>query len=390
MPKAIRTSDALLFVFGFALMAAFWPGIAGAATTPRWIVACLLGFAWFMMPPLPRSSCIAAGVLLTGWMALSLSWSGGFLDGVDALLKLALAVMAFSVGTQLRDLRPLFVGAAIGLAISSAVALAQAFGWHGIPSIDEAPAGLFVNRGRLGSAAALVIISLVALRVWSMPLLVAAVLPGLVLANNRAAGLALCVGLCVIPAPRHLRMVVIGISLAAAAIVLALKGIDTSASERLWIWRDTLSGVTFFGHGLGSFREIYPTYLEAFAQSWALTSAPTRPEHPHNELLWLLFEGGVPAILLACAFGIALWRASRHELRAVLAGLFVLCQFAMPLHDPATLILGAVVAGFLAGHSALSDRLACDGRGAVCAGLAAHEHCAVGRRDGDRGQALSV
>lgn len=389
MPKAIRGSDALLFVFGFALMAAFWPGIAGAATTPRWIVAGLLGFAWFAMPRSPWTMSAAIGLALLGWLLASLSWSAGALDGVDTTLKLGLAVIAFAVGLHVADLRPLFVGAAVGLAISSAVAVAQAFGWHGIPSIDDAPAGLFANRGRLGSAAALVIVGLIALRVWSLPL-IAAVLPGLVLANNRAALLGAGIGFCFIAAPRPVRMIRLAYLAAFAVGLLALRGIDTSASERLWIWRDTLSGLTFWGHGLGSFRELYPTYLDAFAQSWALTRAPTRPEHPHNELLWLLFEGGIPAILLAGAFGFALWRASSHELRAVLACLFVLGQFAMPLHDPATLIMGAVVAGFLAGSGALSARLSCPCRDPLCAGVAAFERGVVSRRDGSCGQALPV
>lgn len=320
MPRAIRWPDVLLFAFGFAMMAAYWPGIAGAATTPRWIVAGLLGFAWFVMPRAPWTLSAALGLALLGWLLASLSWSVGALDGVDTALKLGLAVIAFAVGQHVADLRPLFVGAAVGLAISSVIAIAQVLGWHGIPSIDDAPAGLFVNRGRLGSAAALVIVGLVSLRILRFDL-IAMVLPGLLLANNRAAFLALGVGICCVPAPKVVRAAIIGFAIGGAAFVLANKGIDTSASERLWIWRDTLSGVTFWGHGLGSFRELYPTYLDAFAQSWALTTAPTRPEHPHNELLWLLFEGGVPALLLAGAFALSLWRSCAHELRAVLARL---------------------------------------------------------------------
>lgn len=389
MPKAIRWSDALLFAFGFALMVAYWPGIAGAATTPRWIVAGLLGLAWFVAPRAQWTLSATLGLALLGWLLASLSWSAGALDGVDTALKLGLAVIAFAVGLHVADLRPLFVGAALGLAISSLIAIAQAYGWHGIPSIDDAPAGLFVNRGRLGSAAALVIVGLVSLRILRFDL-IAMVLPGLLLANNRAAFLALGAGLCFVPAPKAVRATVISFAAAGVAIVLAAKGIDTSASERLWIWQDTLSGVTFWGHGLGSFRELYPTYLDAFAQSWALTTAPTRPEHPHNEILWLLFEGGVPALLLASLFAASLWRSCAHQLRAVLACLFVLAQFAMPLHDPATLIVGAVVTGFLAGRGALSARIALACRDPLCEGVAAFERGVVGRRDGDRAHAVSV
>ncbi|WP_339426760.1 hypothetical protein, partial [Pseudomonas proteolytica] len=107
MPKALRWSDLLLGLFGLALMAAFWPGIAGAATTPRWIVCGLLGFAWFTMAPAPWSAPATMGALLLGWLALSLSWSAGPLDGVDTAMKLALAAIAFAVGMASCDLRPL-------------------------------------------------------------------------------------------------------------------------------------------------------------------------------------------------------------------------------------------------------------------------------------------
>lgn len=389
MPRAVRWSEVLLGAFGFALMTAYWPGIAGAATTPRWIVASLLGLAWFMLPPMPRSASATVGIVLLAWLGLSLSWSGGTLDGVDTALKLSLALMAFAVGAQLPDLRPLFAGAAIGLAVSSVVALGQAYGWHGIASIDGTPAGLFVNRDRLGAAAALVIVGLMSLKI-ARASLVLWVLPGLLLANSRGAMLAMLAGLCFVPAPKFVRAFVIGFAVAAVAAALVIKGVDLSSSERLWIWRDTISGVTFWGHGLGSFRELYPTYLDAFAQSWAMTTAPTRPEHPHNEILWMLFEGGAPALLLAGLFCVSLWSASTHAVRSVLVCLFVLCQFAMPLHDPATLILGAVVAGFLAGRGALSARLSFACRDPLCEGVAAYERGIVGLADGDRGQALSV
>lgn len=385
----VRWRDAALFAFGLALMAAFWPGIAGAATTPRWIVASLLGFAWLNLPPSPWSGPGTIGALLLGWLALSLSWSAGALDGVDIAMKLALAGIAFSVGMAIDDLRPLFAGSAIGLGICSVVAVAQALGFHAIPSIDDAPAGLFVNPGRLGAAAALVIVGLVALRMWRLELILP-VLPGFFLAGSRGAMLAMLAGLCVVPFSKRARLVAIGLALAVAAAALAVKGLDMSASERLWIWRDTLSGVTFLGHGLGSFRELYPTYLDAFAKSWTMTSAPTRPEHPHNELLWLLFEGGVPALLLAGLFCVSLWRASAHEVRSVLVCLAVLGQFAMPLQDPASLVLCAVVAGFVAGRGALSTRLSFACRDSLCEGVAAFERGSVGGANGDRGQAVPV
>lgn len=388
MPKALRWSDLLLAAFGMALMAAFWPGISGAATTPRWIVAALLCGYFFVMKPAPGSAAGTIGAFLMVWLLASLFWSQGALDGVDAAFKLSLAGVAFVAGATMDDLRPLFAGAAIGLAISSGVAVAQTLGWHGIPSIDDTPAGLFVNRDRLAAAAALAVIGGVALRQWwTVPLL----LPALVLGNSRGAWLAVALGLFVL-AKRSLFEFALFV-LALVVAVLSLRGVDIvdlAVSERIWIWRDTLSGVTFWGHGLGSFRETFPTYLDAFAKSWSMTTAPTRPEHPHNEFLWLLYEGGVPALGLAGCFSASCWRACHHSVRAVLATLFVLAQFAMPLHDPATLIVGALVAGFCAGRGALFRRLSYSCRNPLCESVAAYERGGIGRPDGDRTQPLSV
>lgn len=388
MPKALAWSDILFGIFGFALMTAFWPGISGAATTPRWIVAALLGFSWFGMARAPISLTGTIGCVLLAWLFLSVSWSAGSLDGLDAAVKLSLAGIAFVVGTEIADLRPLFVGAAIGLAISSLVAVLQVLGWHGVPSIDDTPAGLFVNRDRLAAAAALVAIGLVVFRQWALlPLL----LPALILGNSRGAWLAIAAGLFVwVKRPLWEKTIVFAGALVAVLVLKGASIVDLASSERLWIWRDTFSGVTFWGHGLGSFRELFPTYLDAFAHSWKMNAEPTRPEHPHNEFLWLLFEGGVPALLLALAFCASCWRACDHPSRAVLVGLLVLAQFAMPLHDPATLILGALVAGFVTGRGALFHRLAYDCRDSLCGSVAAYERGGVDGSDRNRQGALSV
>jgi O-antigen ligase len=388
MPKSLRWSDLGLGLFGFTLMTAFWPGISGIATTPRWAVASLLPLVWFFLPRGDRTMAHVTGMALCGWLLLSLSWTASPLDGGDAAFKIALAVSAFAVGSSIADVRPLFAGAAIGLAVSSVIAVLQAFGWHGVASIDDTPAGLFANRDRLAAAAAVVMIGCAGLQQWRLAPLM---MPALVLANSRAAWLAVGVSLFVwIKRPFWERAVVVLGLTVAVLLMRGGRGLDLATSERLWIWQDTLPALTFFGHGLGSFRELFPTYLNAFAQLWPSLSTPTRPEHPHNELLWLLFEGGVPALTLFVAFAWSCWRACAHDVRAVLVGLFVLAQFAMPLHDPATLILGAVVAGYLAGRGALFNRLSFACRDPLCAGVAAYERGAVGRGNGSSARPLSV
>lgn len=161
--------------------------------------------------------------------------------------------------------------------------------------------------------------------------------------------------------------------LAAVAVVWMLRygvdtSIDTSSGERLAIWRDTIANLTIFGHGLGSFREVFLQTASSYDfnhwQSW--------PEHPHNEWLWLAFEGGVPALGMGIAFALSLWHGvGDMSERGILACVFVLSLFAMPFHDPATLVLGALCAGFVVGCDARVRDKAVHRRIPLRAGLAA-------------------
>lgn len=366
---AFRRSDALWGLFGFALMTAYWHGISGAATTPRWIVGALLAVVLFYAPRVRMTAAHWLGIALIGWMFLSIAWNDGGtdgrLDGVANVLQLLICLVAFSVGSSFVLVIPVLVGAALGIGVNSAVAVMQWYGWHGfVETIFGGDAGLFVNADRLAAAAAMVAVGLVALpRLWVLlPLL----LPSLVLAPSRAAWLAIVAGVLVTPLPgnpwrgkspiyRVLPLSTFGIVVMIAAAMLrwATTG-ETSTGERLAIWQATITHLSFFGHGLGSFREVF---LQT-AQAYDFNHWGSRPEHPHNEFLWLAFEGGVTAVGLGLAFALSVWRRA-HDApeRGILAALFVLSVFAMPFHDPATLVLGALCAGYLArardvvGHS---------------------------------------
>jgi O-antigen ligase len=325
-------------LFGFALTVAYWPGISGAATTARWDVAALLGVAVFFLPRVRMTSVHWLGLLLVGWLILTLAWSEGQLDGVDAAEKLVMAGMAFAVGSTMLTLRPLLIGSSIGLSVSSALVIAQFFGWHGIPTTDNQLAGLFGNQDRLGAAAAIVAIGLMSTgpRWLLLPLL-----PALVLTQSRGAWLAVIVGALVMPMPRvgrFIRWFSVGIAIA----FMLHRGMDVGMTERFQIAGDTIGALNVFGHGLGSFWESFPSH----AQLFSIASAGTRPDHPHNEWLWLAYEGGLPAFVLGMLFAAAVYRESSGSERPMLAGLFVLSMFAMPFHDPCTLIVGALCAGY--------------------------------------------
>lgn len=353
-------TDRIAALFGFALMTAYWPNISGVATTPRWDVGALLGLALFFTPRVRMTATHWLGLSLLAWLFVSLFWSAGWLDGVDAAFTLTVAAVAFALGCTMTDMRAVFMGAAIGLGISSAVVIAQWFGWQGLEQYDGGPGGLFYNRDRLAAAAALVAIGTVALRVrpW---LLLPLLAPSLVLTHSRGAWLALAAGLLSFRPNWSISMWPLRIiALVAVIAIFAVRGFN--GGGRMEMWQDTLGAIEFHGHGLGSFRETYPGIAHAFD----ISHQNARPEHPHNEWLWLAYEGGIVAFALALTFAYRLFRESEDEPeRGILAGLFVLSLFAMPLHDPATVILGALCAGRVAGRAAGVRDAAVDRRSAL-------------------------
>lgn len=373
MPKAFHASDWLCGLFGFALMTAYWPGISGAVSTPRWGVAALLAVALFFAPRVRMTAAHWIGLALLGWMGLTLCWNDGghdgVLDGIDVASELVIVAIAFAVGSTLQDVRPLIVGAAVGIGVNSAFAFAQWFGWHSfVETRDGSFAGLFYERDRFAAAAAMVAIGLVSIP--RLRRLLPLVAPALILAPSRAAWLAVGAGLLPMEfIPVRLRKALGIILIGVPLVYLVVHGAGPSDNERLMIWHDTIGNLNVFGHGLGSFREDFVRFADAFN----IAIQRSRPEHPHNEWLWLMFEGGVPGLCLGLLLAVAVWCAAvdRAE-RGVLTCLFTLSLFAMPLHDPATVILGAVVAGYLAGRDAMLRIIVGDCRSALCPWLAAH------------------
>ena len=359
-------TDPLPGLFGFALMTAYSAGITGAATTPRWDVAAVLAVALFFAPRIRLTAVHYLGAALLAWLFITLIWSEGQLDGTDAAFKLILGAIAFAVGSTMPSLRPILIGSAIGIGISSGFAIAQWLGWHGIETYDNGFAGLFHNRDRLGAAAALVAIGVAAScpRLW---LLLPLLAPSLILTQSRAAWLAVVTGVLVMPTRYPAaRWLALGVTTGAAAFMFLRHGYDVGIDQRLSLASDTIGALNIFGHGLGSFWESFPAHAHLFS------IATERPEHPHNEWLWMAYEGGLPAFVLASVFAVALWRsAEEHPQRSMLTGLFVLAMFAMPFHDPATLILGALCAGFLAGRRADHGVVAFDRGSPLRQGLAA-------------------
>lgn len=330
-----------LTALGFAVMTAYWPGISGATTTPRWtVIAIAVPLLLFCGDRIKVTAAHALGLLFVAWCTLSLTWSASPLDGIDALWQLLLLAGMFALGSDVADFRPVIVGAASGIGISSAVMVAQWLGWIDLPSY-HLPGGMFYNANYAAEAAALVAVACAAHRMWWGASMAA---PSLILAGSRGALLAVFAAAAawLWGRSRWAAIGLLAIMIGASALLASPAG-QQSIERRLAIWSDTARDLSIAGHGIGSFRTAFP----AHAVKTDLTHE--RPARAHNEPLDVAFETGLIGLALALTFCATLVGPLNPE-RLVLIALAVECCFAFPLHMPATAFLGMLVAGHAAGR----------------------------------------
>lgn len=331
------------YALGFLVSSLYWPGIAGAASSPRWAI--LFATVPWMLSPRRVSAAHVAGIAFISWAVVTLTWGLALLDGIDAIAILLLLAGCFCLGNQLNSIRPLIIGAALGLSVSSVVAVMQ---WWGLnPVRDNAvglPGGLFVNGNFMAEAAALVIVGVVAERMWW---LLPGLMPAMLLPHARGAMLASAIATVVVLRSKF--AVVVGLSVAIAlAVVWTAFHIDGQIAERFEMWGVTGRNVTAFGHGIGSF---WVGYADLDPRD-VITTSPT---HPHNEFLEIAFELGIVGVLLGLAFCVTL-AGPIDTPRLILIALTVEACFAFPTHSPTTAFLGMVAAG----HAVRNRYLLCN------------------------------
>ncbi len=340
-----------MFGLGLLTTAAYWPGVFSPAMTPRWIALSLIAPALLLyrQQPVAVTRAHIAGLAFILWAALTTFWSAAPLDTLNALWQVAiLGAIGFLLGSQTPSLRPFFIAAAIGMGVSGVVSVAQLAGWIDMPAINV-PSGLFVNRIPMGEAAALVLIWLIAERLWWWTLLP---LPALALSGARGAMLALGIGLVAMLWRRPSWL--IGCLLAAAMALLGyglLTHPTATMVERGNIWRETASGISLIGSGFGAFGGV----------AHALQLDNTVPQHAHNDALELLWETGLTGFCLVLIFMRQLMGPITPS-RLVLIVFIIEGCFGFPLYLPATLCVAAVAAGHAVRDRAVVRRFARIGR----------------------------
>lgn len=325
--------------FTFLLTVAFVPFLPAGALTPRFALLSI-GLPIFMLwrrVPLPHVAVLAY-VAFYVWLAPSLD--SALFDAWTFLLWVA----AFMIG-RTTDLRPVFIGAAWGLAVNSVVMLLPLDLPH-----TTLWAGLFTNRNGAVEAAAMVAAAIVAYRLWWL-------LPGLaptLLAGARAPILALgLVGAAALW--RRSRLQALAGALAALAIFALLfwrrdvQALDPFGTlhERLDVWRDLIPNLNVLGHGFGAFTFDYPT-MQDHTDALAI-----RYDHPHADILQIAYELGVGGVLLVGVLCARLGRVAPDPAWYALVVFLLEGCAGFPLYTPLTGFLAALCAGHLYGPGVL-------------------------------------
>lgn len=330
-------------LLAFLTAALFIPGFSGGATAPR--IALLSVAVPLLISGRPRLTLghLAAFAML-GWGTVTLMWAADVYGGLKELWALALFVGLFCIGAELRSLRGVWIGLALGLGVSSFVAIAQYFfavDWVVQLSCNgpcHVTSGLFINPNFMAEAAVLVFLALLIERLyWLVPL----VLPAAVLPQARGALLAFIVGLVVWTKSRIALAFVLVAIIGGAALSYHRDPALSSVKERFAIWADAASGLSVFGRGIGSFYVLYPSVAKR------TDTLQSRPDHAHNEVIESVFEFGIGAAILLGLVVFAIRYGRSPSAIVVLSAFCVEAMVGFPLHLPVTMFIVALVAGHL-------------------------------------------
>ena len=331
-------------IFGFLFAICFNPYIWTAATQPRWsfLAIALPVMIWRNQYSAPNNCSIIQilGLTFIGWAALSLTWTPNLPDGLNGLIQLLIGAEAFLLGARLPTLKPIFMGLAAGLTISSLIIISPLMALIPHQPISIHLEGLLGNRNMLAEAAALTAIGIIGYRLWwFIPGLLPAILMPPMARGAIVGGLTAAL-IWLWSRSRILAGLFALLSIFAIAILIDQR--SATVLERWHIWTDTVQGLTFLGHGIGSYYFLYPFINNTFDISLA------RPEHPHNEILEVWFELGAIGVCLFAGLVAAAYRVANHVCRCVLAAFVTIGMFAFPSHVPFSAFIAALVIGHTA------------------------------------------
>lgn len=325
-------------LFGFLLATCAIPGWNSFAIQTGWVLLSI-SLPFMLVRRLDLGPAHWLGLAFLLYAVISVSWTYIPEQGIWALWLLSIAAGGFVLGSSDLDFTKLYIGLALGIGVSTNIAIFQLFGFHALPQYAGGLSGLFVNSGVFGEVAALVTIVLVASNIFWPTILT---IPAIFLSNSRTAlaAIAACVTLALLRAYGVKALIAIAILFTAFTAYASKRG-TASLEERFAIWRDTIDGITPLGHGAGSFTLLYPTFAKR------TDTMLTRPEMAHNEFLELAFEYGIGSILLGGVIVLALLSTFTGPERYLALGFLVVAFFGFPRQIPIETLLGTIALGRL-------------------------------------------
>ncbi len=301
---------------------------------------------------------VALAVAFLAYAAVSLIWTPFLDDGILEIAYFSVFAGAVILGATLDNLRCVFLAAAFGIGANSLFAIVQWMGWNPVIQLTPRPSGLFLNANILSETSALILVGLFVhsatlLRshpfVWWLAALCMA--PSLLLPMHRGSMIALGIAgtIWLIQTWRSLsklrNALLLALLLSMSLVLVVIKTplsapvLSGSIAERLTIWHAALDGLTWFGHGAGSFRGLFAIYAAPYTDTLNLSAL-----HAHNDLLELAFNYGIFAALPLAGVAYFLIVSSSPFRLVVLVFLVEGC-FEFPLFMPATGFLAALAFG---------------------------------------------
>lgn len=320
----VGAKNLILGSYSFFLSVCYIPVFYSGSTTVRQVYLALTTpiLVWLFKPN-KFTSLHLIGLIFLIWCSISLFWSFNLLDSIDSLIYWLILAYVFILGSKVENIAPIFIGLALGLSLN----------------IFNLPTGLFVNQNVLAETSLLVIIGLIIYQQWwFIPILSI----NIIVPSSRGVFVAALITLLVWLWNKS--------KLASLGILISLFGISSvlyyfnyklgSAIERLHLWNDTFNGVTFLGQGVGTYHSAYPYFAEL------IDTFKYRPKQAHNDYLQVLFELGLPGLMMMLGFIYLTMKINKNEKYILIAFLIMAC-FSFPLYMPVSAFIFAIVAGHM-------------------------------------------
>jgi hypothetical protein len=327
---------------------AFVPGLTGASIPTGWAAMSLtLPLATWRRVTMTPIHWL--GLVFLAYAFASVLWAPRRDDAINDLWHLTLFALAFILGSQLVDLRKFWIGMAIGVGISSAIALIQWWWgstWQILPTANWGkPPGLFFNDAVAGAVSAIVFVGCAYeyLIGWSL-----LCLPLLGLSQSRGAWLAVAATyfFTIFRSLISWRERVIYLAFWAIPVGIAITYYHTGSDPiRLSIWQAMFQNLSWHGAGAGSSQTLF---IFTSNQIFHI-------EHAHNDFLQLAYEFGIGCIPLALAL-IPLLEHTEESAWPPFVCACIISLYFWTLESPVTAFLFGVVAGRCAGSLGLAWR----------------------------------